>query len=100
MFEKLKKIWRILFPPKPRPTPPVPPRKTYSVDELMQRGEELKELHRQQQHPDGSQVLTCPSCRSATTEIRVCSKCGHAGCDSCMTYDPSERKFYCDDCWS
>ena len=101
MLEKLRQIWRILFPPKPKPAPPPPPpRKTYSMDELMRRGEELKELHRQQQHPDTGSLLVCPSCRAATKDIRLCSKCGRPGCDACMTYDPMEGKFYCDDCWN
>ena len=100
MLEKLRQIWRILFPPKPKPKPSLPPRKEYTLDELVKRGEELKELHNQQVHPEASTSLTCPSCRATVSEIRICAKCGKAGCDYCMTYDPSEGKHYCDDCWN
>lgn len=96
MFEKLKKIWKILFPPKQPPKPSLPPRPQYDVDELMQRGEELKKMY-QDSKPKQSGV--CPNCRSNAEKIVTCAKCGKKGCDYCMTYDPSEGKYFCEQCW-
>ena len=97
MFEKLKKIWKILFPPKPQPKPTLPPRPQYDINELMQRGEELKKMYRESQHKDPGGV--CPNCHSTTEKIVTCGKCGKKGCDYCMTYDPAEGKYFCEQCW-
>lgn len=96
MFEKLKQIWKILFPPKPQPKPPVPKRPEYDVTELWQRSEELKRIHNEQKHNEKG---ICPNCRSNAEKIVTCAKCGKVGCDYCMTYDPAERKYFCEQCW-
>lgn len=98
MLEKLKQIWRILFPSKPKPRPQLPPRPQHSIDDLVKRGEELKEIYRQQK---GETVLkVCPSCRSSVNDLHTCAGCGIVGCENCMTFDPTERKYYCEQCWS
>ncbi len=96
MFEKLKQIWRILFPPKQPPKPKIPPRPEYDVTDLMRRGEELKELYNQDKQ---TQHGICPNCRSNAEKLVTCAKCGKKGCDYCMTYDPSEGKYFCEQCW-
>ena len=96
MFKKLKQIWRILFPPKPQPKPQLPQRPQYDVAELMQRGEELKKMHNEAK-PDTAAI--CPNCRSSAEKLVTCAKCGKTGCDYCMTFDPSERKYFCEQCW-
>ena len=97
MFEKLKQIWRILFPPKPKPHPKLPPRPQHSVEELVRRGEELKKIHQNQQAKNQPKV--CPSCRTTVETVHACAKCGRIGCEYCMTYDPAERKYFCEQCW-
>ena len=97
MLEKLKQIWRILFPPKPKPQPKLPPRPQHSIDDLVKRGEELRELHLQQKTEN--KIKVCPSCRSSVTELKKCANCGKVGCENCMTFNPTERKYYCDQCW-
>lgn len=100
MFEKLKQIWRILFPPKPKPKPKLPPRPDHSLEELVQRGEELKEYYHQQKQAEQTGLKPCPGCRANVKEIHTCAKCGKPGCDYCMVFDPMERKYYCDGCWN
>lgn len=96
MFAKLKQIWKILFPPKPIQQPSLPKRPEYDVDELIKRGEELKQIHNEQKKVHSG---VCPNCRSNAENLVVCAKCGKTGCDYCMTFDPSERKYYCEQCW-
>lgn len=97
MLEKLKQIWRILFPPKQPPKPEIPERPQYDVGELMQRGEELKQMYHDRKQ--ASMKGVCPNCRNNAEKIVTCAKCGKIGCDFCMTYDPSEGKYFCDQCW-
>lgn len=98
MFDKLKQIWKILFPPKQHPQE-IPKRKEYSMDELVQRGEELKKYYHQQQHTEQEIMKVCPSCRSSVEQLHRCSKCGKIGCEDCLTFDPMERKYFCEQCW-
>lgn len=96
MFEKLKQIWKILFPPKKPPKPTIPPRPQYDILELAQRGEELKKIYNEQHKHD---LGVCPNCHNTTDKFIKCAKCGKPGCDYCMTYDPSEGKYFCEQCW-
>ena len=96
MFKKLKQIWRILFPPKPQPSPKHPPRPQYDIGELIQRGEELKKIHHDETAVTNN---VCPSCRASGGKPVTCAKCGRIGCEYCMTFDPSERKYFCEQCW-
>lgn len=64
----------------------------------MRRGEDLKELYRQQK--EQASVKNCPNCRVRTTELYACAGCGKLGCEACMTFDPVERKYYCEQCWN
>ena len=86
-----------MFPPKPKPKPTLPKRPEHSIEDLVKRGDELRELHLKQKEANAEKV--CPSCRSSVKELYACGECGKIGCENCMTYNPTERKYYCDQCW-
>ena len=68
-----------------------------SVDELVQRAQEIKNIQKQT-----NEYSPCPECKvpgPASTK-HACAICGKLGCDTCMTYDPMEDKYYCEQCWN
>ena len=42
---------------------------------------------------------SCPACHCNTNNIVRCGICNTAGCENCFTYDPSEKKYFCENCW-
>lgn len=44
-------------------------------------------------------VQPCPNCHYNTNKLVKCSECGIVGCENCLTNNPSEHKYYCDNCW-
>lgn len=74
-----------------------------TVDELLSRNEKIRKIYEQQKQEESKKENkpkeTCPNCGLKNASLVTCSVCGKKGCTECFTYNPEDRKYYCDDCW-
>lgn len=94
IIDYFKKIFDIQSNEKPKVIRPQHP----TQDDFIKRNNVLKELEKQNKN---TALKTCIVCGSKVSEdtIHLCAECNYPGCENCMTYDPSTKKYYCESCW-
>lgn len=67
-----------------------------SFGELQTRNISIRNKYESQ---ESKTEVSCPTCHCNTNNIVRCGTCGIIGCENCFTYDPSEKKYFCENCW-
>lgn len=90
----LNDIKSIFYPSKKEEKPIQ--NKIPSFSELQDRNVNIRKNYETQK---AENEISCPACHCNTSNIVKCGTCNATGCEGCFIYDPSEKKYFCENCW-